>query len=166
LFEPVVSPGCRSKWFVPPVGSLAVRYSIGHADIAHQRVEDEVIVVNLQTGAYFSLRQVAADAWDLLVGGTDVAVAAELVAGRYAVTVEQVAADLAPFVGRLLEDGLVALTNAASDGAVDLPPVAAGVTYKVPTLDKYDDMEELLLLDPIHEVDEAGWPVVATEPTE
>ena len=26
-------------------------------------------------------------------------------------------------------------------------------------MEKYDDMQELLLLDPIHEVDEAGWPV-------
>ena len=143
-----------------------MRYSIAHADIAHQRVENEVIVVNLQTGAYFSLREVAADAWDLLVGGIDLAEAAEQVAGRYAVTAQQVAADLVPFVGRLLEDGLVAEANTGSDGAVDLPPVAADVSYTVPTLDKYDDMEELLLLDPIHEVDEAGWPVVATEPIE
>lgn len=143
-----------------------MRYSIAHADIAHQRVEDEVIVVNLQTGAYFSLRDVAADAWDLLVGSIDLTEAAELVAGRYAVTAEQVAADLVPFVGRLLEDGLVAEANEASASAVNLRPVAANVTYTVPTLEKYDDMEELLLLDPIHEVDEAGWPVVATEPTE
>lgn len=143
-----------------------MHYSIAHADIAHQRVEDEVIVVNLQTGAYFSIREVAADAWDLLVGGIDLDAAAELIAGRYAVTAQQVAADLEPFVASLLEDGLIAEANAGSDGTVSLPPVAAGVPYAVPTLDKYDDMEELLLLDPIHEVDEAGWPVVATEPIE
>jgi hypothetical protein len=28
----------------------------------------------------------------------------------------------------------------------------------VPVLNKYTDMQDLLLLDPIHEVDERGWP--------
>jgi hypothetical protein len=27
-----------------------------------------------------------------------------------------------------------------------------------PALNKYTDMQELLLLDPVHEVSEAGWP--------
>jgi hypothetical protein len=29
----------------------------------------------------------------------------------------------------------------------------------VPLLRKYTDMRDLLLLDPIHDVDEQGWPV-------
>ena len=27
-----------------------------------------------------------------------------------------------------------------------------------PTLEKYTDMQDLVLLDPVHEVDERGWP--------
>jgi hypothetical protein len=30
--------------------------------------------------------------------------------------------------------------------------------FSRPILTKYTDMKELLLLDPIHEVDETGWP--------
>ena len=30
--------------------------------------------------------------------------------------------------------------------------------FEAPILQKYTDMQDLLLLDPIHEVDEAGWP--------
>ena len=30
--------------------------------------------------------------------------------------------------------------------------------YESPQLEQYSDMSELLLLDPIHEVDEQGWP--------
>jgi hypothetical protein len=35
---------------------------------------------------------------------------------------------------------------------------AAAQPYQEPKLGKYTDMQELLLLDPVHEVDEAGWP--------
>jgi hypothetical protein len=31
--------------------------------------------------------------------------------------------------------------------------------FAAPALNTFSDMQELLLLDPIHEVDEAGWPV-------
>jgi len=30
--------------------------------------------------------------------------------------------------------------------------------FEKPKLQKFTDMQDLLLLDPIHEVDEAGWP--------
>lgn len=33
------------------------------------------------------------------------------------------------------------------------------LSFEVPVLHKYTDMEDLLLLDPIHEVDDEGWPV-------
>jgi hypothetical protein len=33
-----------------------------------------------------------------------------------------------------------------------------GESYLQPSFEKYSDMQEMLLLDPIHEVSEAGWP--------
>jgi hypothetical protein len=38
--------------------------------------------------------------------------------------------------------------------------------FEIPALEKYTDMEELLLLDPIHEVDETGWPNIAPDQSE
>jgi hypothetical protein len=32
------------------------------------------------------------------------------------------------------------------------------LNFEPPILEKYTDMEELIALDPIHEVDEMGWP--------
>jgi hypothetical protein len=39
---------------------------------------------------------------------------------------------------------------------------AAG-EYRSPAIERFDDLEELLVLDPIHEVDEAGWPVTPAD---
>ena len=144
------------------------RYATAHADVAHERVDDEVIAINLRTGAYYSLVGAAADAWTLLVGGATVEEVAMSLAERYGVDATTVAADLEAFLRSTAVDELLAAVgdDSATAEAVELPPVAPGAAYAPPTLDKYDDMEELLLLDPIHEVDEAGWPVVAAEPLE
>jgi hypothetical protein len=52
-----------------------------------------------------------------------------------------------------LQDG--AATN--SNGAAAVAQTN-GRPYSPPKLSAYTDMQELLLLDPVHEVDDAGWP--------
>ena len=39
-------------------------------------------------------------------------------------------------------------------------PMASGglPPFEPPTLSKYKDMQDMLLLDPVHDVEEAGWP--------
>ena len=39
----------------------------------------------------------------------------------------------------------------------DLPAIVLAA-WQEPTLDSFDDLQELLLLDPVHDVTEAGWP--------
>ena len=39
------------------------------------------------------------------------------------------------------------------------PVSVAGVAYTEPSLSVFSDMQDLLLLDPIHDVSEAGWPM-------
>src|SRR4051794_33308814 len=142
-------------------------FSAAHAEIAHERVEDEVIVINLRTGAYFSLIGAAPDAWDLLLTRTALDDIAGAIVERYGADVATVRTDLGPFVCSLVdEDLLVATEPATSASTLDDKDPAVERTYRPPMLEKYDDMEELLLLDPIHEVDEAGWPVVAAEPAD
>ena len=35
--------------------------------------------------------------------------------------------------------------------------------FQPPVLQKFRDMQDLLLMDPIHDVDEAGWPVAGDQ---
>jgi hypothetical protein len=42
--------------------------------------------------------------------------------------------------------------------APDDPAPAERATFIAPVLAVYTDMQDLLLLDPIHDVDEIGWP--------
>jgi len=139
-----------------------MNFSIANSDIAHERVDDEVIVVNLQTGAYFSFRGVAADVWSLLTDGVDVDAIAAHLAETGAADVAVVRADVAAFADQLAAQGLLVVSDAAAPTEVVWPHGRG--EYEKPVVEKFEDMEELLLLDPIHEVDDAGWPVIAVEP--
>ncbi len=69
--------------------------------VTHERLDDEVIAINLETGAYYALDGVAADCWALERVGrhaTDEIVA--VITGRYEVDESQVRADIDQFVER------------------------------------------------------------------
>ncbi len=66
---------------------------------------------------------------------------------------------------RLTEEHLIEpVQDAGADGAgLDSSGNAVSTDesktpFQIPVLDVYSDMQDLLLLDPIHDVDETGWP--------
>jgi hypothetical protein len=130
------------------------------SSVTHERLDDEVIAINLETGAYYALDDTAADCWTLLVGGVATDDIVATLCERYAVDADTARRDLDAFTAELEGDGLL-LPDDAPPSAIDgaLPPVAERRAYVVPVVNKFDDLEELLLLDPIHEVDDVGWPV-------
>ena len=64
-------------------------------------------------------------------------------------------------VDELLKEGLIVVLE-ENDNVVkhqeNLFDTCEKISFQVPVLEKFSDMEELLLLDPIHEVEESGWP--------
>ena len=54
----------------------------------------------------------------------------------------------------------MASIEAGEDAAAvsPMPAHQARGAYRTPVLSIYTDMQDLLLLDPIHDVDQAGWP--------
>jgi hypothetical protein len=143
--------------------ALSVRVA---AWVTHERLDDEVIAINLETGVYFALDDVAADAWTLLAAGVDVDQAATVLAERYDIDPERVRADVMMYTSMLEHEQLVVRddTGRVEPAApVELPSPLRPLEYAAPTVTRYDDLEALLRLDPVHEVDEAGWPVMRAD---
>ena len=65
-------------------------------------------------------------------------------------------------LAQLQQENLIVPVDVAGD--IDFTKLAPShnghekPSFNPPSLNKYSDMQELLLLDPIHDVDEAGWP--------
>jgi hypothetical protein len=69
------------------------------------------------------------------------------------------------FVVGLLAEGLIEPCNAALPAEPYQVDAALLANASLPPrLVRHTDMEDLILLDPIHDVDDAGWPTRKTEP--
>lgn len=139
--------------------ALAGTFRVNSPGVAWEDFQDEVIIVNLESGAYFSTRDVGAEIWRRLASGSPLAAVEDSLLALYEVEAEVLAAALADFAATLQEHGLLvpaAESASAPDTATAVP--GAKRSFVAPTLEAYSDMQDLLLLDPIHEVDESGWP--------
>jgi hypothetical protein len=108
----------------------------------------ESVVVHLESGCYYSLDPAATQLWTLLSHGCSVERLSEL-SGLDA-------ADVETFVASLLAEDL--LVPADVDGTAG---AAAVVVDGVPGFERFTDMQDLLLIDPVHDIalDGDGWPV-------
>ena len=68
------------------------------------------------------------------------------------------------FLEQVRAGNVVSITSTVSEvqGTFARAMKPAG-QYRSPAIERFDDLEELLVLDPIHEVDEAGWPVTPAD---
>jgi hypothetical protein len=120
--------------------------------------DDEVVIVNFDSGKYHSLQGTGRQLWQWLGSAPSVDALVALASQSFrAGAGDDVAGAVHTFVETLRAEGL--LVEAPADApAGTFEPVDGGV-FTVPVLNTFSDMQELLLLDPIHEVDDAGWPV-------
>lgn len=143
------------------VSALATCYRLPGPQIIHETIDGEVVVINLDTGAYYSLDGVGVVLWERVVAGATEAGLIEVILSRYIGDLPTVTGVVRAFLAELVEDGLVARAEVGAVGAAEdewgAEP-AVKPPFVPPILHKYTDMQELISLDPIHEVDETGWP--------
>ncbi len=144
------------------------RYTVNQSQVVHDEFEDgEVALINLQTGTYYSLVGAGRLLWPHLVAGATAAQLVAVLGRRCTGTGDGTAADVERFLGELVTEGLVQqeAADVASDAASLDSDADAPVPYEAPALERFDDLQELLLLDPVHDVSDAGWPHAGTPPT-
>jgi hypothetical protein len=131
--------------------------------VRHERLEDEVIAIDLESGAYFALDDVAAVCWSILAAGGTVHAAVDATLARFDVASETAQRDVEHFVDELVRVGLLGPADRPPERAPAPDPAPELRAYEPPAIERFDDLEELLVLDPIHEVDEAGWPATPAD---
>lgn len=137
------------------------RYRRSGPAVVSDTVDNETIIVDLDTGSYYDLNHVGAAIWDSLQHGLPAGEIATELVERFGADPTAAERDIAALIDRLVDECLIVPLDGAAPSANGGPSghgVDAGLPYEPPVLNKHSDMQELLLLDPIHEVDEAGWP--------
>lgn len=145
---------------------MAASFAVDSSRIVHETIDGETILIDLRTGTYYSLTGCGSEIWALLVAGVPLDRAVGTLRERYPVEAEEAEKAVRKMADELVEEGLLvgsANGNAAAEPALP-PPSLEAISFKAPVLQRFTDMEYFLLLDPVHEVDEAaGWPGPARE---
>lgn len=128
---------------------MSSSYKINDESLSHELIDGEVVVIQFDSGNYYSLSGSAALVWQRLITPASVADLSAL----FSETTAGATDELAAFVSELVKEGLLVSAESGTSAASPAP-----VAYVKPVLNKYTDMQNLLLADPLHEVQETGWP--------
>jgi len=131
--------------------------------IVHQNIVGEVIIVDLRAGTYFSLTETASFIWEALVTGFSRNEIIEEVFNIFDGTREEIEQSVDQLLAQLVADQLIVETEATDttkSRAINMAPSGEKRPFVEATVQKYTDMEDILVLDPIHDFDDAGWPNV------
>lgn len=123
------------------------RFEPNPARVAAEIVDDEAILIHLDTGVYYSLDGAGSLLWAQLARRRSLSEIAAAISAAYTVSTEQASADVARIVDALLDEQLI--TPASQVPAPDDPPAAGKrLPYAAPELHIYRDMSTMLAEDP------------------
>ncbi len=133
-------------------------YAVSSTDIVYETFDGDAVVLDLASGRYFGFSDSGSCVWEALIAQVPPASLVGSACGGGELSAD----DLDAFVARLTEFGLLSLAPEAVASA--LSPDLAGrlaTAREALKIDMHDELADLVMVDPIHDVDEpAGWPVV------
>lgn len=139
-----------------------MRYQVNSGPVIGEVIDGEAVIINLTTGNYYSLNESGATIWDSLAQPASLDGIVARLTSLYDASAEQAEADARALLDALEREQLIVGTeeNGAPVQAASEPAPSARAGYEPPRFEKHTDMQDLILLDPVHEVGEQGWPNV------
>ena len=138
------------------------RYALNAPPNVGEIIEGEVMVINLDSGVYYSITGAGAAAWPMLLGGATAREIGNALARHYGIDAVTAERDVDAFVERLVgEEILRPLADGAAAAGVAVPEDVATAPYSGFGFERFEDMQALLVIDPVHEVGDFGWPLRA-----
>ncbi len=144
-------------------------YKTAGLHVVHQNIVGEVIIVDLRAGTYFSLTETASFIWEALINEFTRDEIVDEVFNIFDGSREDVEKAVDQLLEQLVADNLIVKaepTEQSRPAVINMAPVAAKRPFVKPVVQKYSDMEDILVLDPIHDFDDAGWPNVPNTKSE
>lgn len=127
--------------------SLETRLRINEPEVTATVIDGEAMMINLNSGVYYSTDEAGARIWELAASGATLGDIANVITTEYAIPQSQANEDVLNLVNQLVEEKLLIPHNY---DPVPLPPKSepAQQPYRTPQLEIYREMGHLLALDP------------------
>lgn len=130
--------------------------------VVSQVIEGEAILIHFDSGCYYSANATGSMVLDFVTNGLGSEAIAQRLVEQFPEAGSEIPATIDSFLAEAQAEGLL-VPGEASQGVEGLsagqglPPIAGA--FVAPRLERFDDLQDLLMLDPIHDVDAVGWPV-------
>jgi hypothetical protein len=133
-------------------------YQIHTPRVVYETLDEETINIDIETGTYYSLSGTAYWVWYLLEQTLSVEEIVNQFLAHYDGEAEEIEANIRQFIGELAQAEVIVAAVARQPATATLP-ASSLAPFTTPTLEIHTDIQDLLLLDPIHEVGKQGWPM-------
>jgi hypothetical protein len=145
------------------------KFKINTSQVVHETIDGETILLNLESGSYFSLDSLGGIIWEFLEADVSPGKIIEELKRQFQSQENEIESSVEKFICDLVGENLVISigneeTNdkdtTLDENLINKLKALNDSIFSPPQLTKYTDMQDILQLDPIHDVDEAtGWPV-------
>jgi hypothetical protein len=134
-----------------------MRYGVDKTHVAYQTFGGETIVIDFTAGTYFSMQDSAAEVWQMLARSMPLDEIVQLYKTDNPEQAEEVESAIRNFASELAAANILSGDERHFESN---PPqdVIHRAPFSTLIFEKFDDMSQLIMLDPVHDVTEEGWP--------
>jgi hypothetical protein len=127
--------------------------------VVSETIAGETIIMHHRTGNYFDTAGTGTLLWEAINGGGATAGAlAALLAPLRGATADAARTAVTRFIEMLLRHDLIRTVPVRAGSGIAVLEGMCLESFEAPVLGVHTDLADMLLLDPIHDVGEAGWP--------
>ena len=128
--------------------------------LSTERLDGEVIAIDFVTGRYFSFEGPGADVIHLLSNSVPRAQWREIFVESYEMVPDKNKweREIDSFLQELNKNSLIAPVSSLTTSSTGLPNDVVREVWTSPTFMVNDELVDLLVIDPIHESGDRGWP--------
>ena len=128
---------------------LTERLVVDESSVAGKVMDGEAIIIDLSTGIYYSADKVGGFIWSQIEGGSALGDIVDAVCTQYVIDPDQAKADVFGFVSQLVDANLVSTEPVSGTvSSADRAGSIEKIPYETPVLIPYEEMADLLALDP------------------
>ena len=132
-------------------------YTMNKHEIFYDNADGQGIIINSLNGSYYALNHLSATVFELLCNGYEPQTIAEELL-KIKGCPENLFADVATFADALYAEKILLSSANAPIERINLSEEIFVDGFKI-SFERFDDMQDLLLSDPVHEAStETGWP--------
>ncbi len=141
------------------------RFTINSPKVVHEVIDDEAIIINLDTGDYYSLDRLGAEIWTEVIENATVRDIIKKLLSRYSGSEEAISGSTIRFLTELEQEHLIqpvsdqtCVIARAGQSPIEDRAESHKPRFQEPNLQRFTDMQDVMLADPIHDFGDKAWP--------